>query len=88
MVDTHGLNETIEKGKGDGGHYLPTSVLDASKSKTGKYSSKNAEALLQVYKEGSEDGMPEPLIFDNSGDSRKDPSYRPSKVNFEEFSKK
>ena len=49
---------------------------------------KKAEALLQVYKEGSEDGMPEPLIFDNSGDSRKDPSYRPSKVNFEEFSKK
>ena len=67
---------------------MPPSVLDASKSKTGKYSSKNAEALLQVYKEGSEDGMPEPLIFDNSGDSRKDPSYRPSKVNFEEFSKK
>ena len=78
---THGLNETIKREEGDGGRYLPTSVLDASKSKTGKYSSKNAEALLQVYKEGSKDGMPEPLVFDNSGDSRKDPSYKPSKIN-------
>lgn len=84
----YGTNQAIVSGKKDGGRYLPMSVLDASKSRTGKYSSKNAEALLEVYEGGKDDGMPEPLIFDNSGDSRKDPEYKPEKIDFKSFSER
>lgn len=86
---SNGLNIAIAPKKpGDeiGGRYLPPDVLYKNKSLTGKYSSKNAEALIKVYGHFSEKGMPKPLVFDNSGDSRIDSSYKPTKIDFDTFS--
>lgn len=81
-----GLNSGIEEEGHTGGRYLPKEVLYKNKSKTGKYSSVNAEALLQVYDANKDAGMPEPIIYDNSGNSQEDPSYKPQKIDFKEFS--
>lgn len=76
----YGLNN--EK---DGGRYLPPEVLELNRSKTGKYSSVNAEALNEVYRLNKDKGLLTPIVYDNSGDKRKDPSYNPTKINYEDF---
>ena len=62
-----GVNDTIKNnGNGIGGRYLPPYVLESNKSNTGKYSSKNAEALIAIHSTFKENGMPEPIVYDNS----------------------
>ena len=81
-----GLNSGLKEEDHIGGRYLPKEVLYKNKSKTGKYSSVNAESLLEVYNENKDNGMPEPIIYDNSGDIFSDPSYKPERLVFKEFS--
>lgn len=81
-----GLNEAVEDDSSVGGRYLPKEVLYKNKSETGRYSSKNAEALLQVYGANKGKGMPEPIVYDNSGNKFVDPTYKPQKIEFNEFS--
>lgn len=84
---TAGLNEGVtEDGVRIGGRFLPPAVLYENKSKTGKYSSVNAEALLQIHNSNKKHGIPEPIIYDNSGDSYADPTYKPQRLDFKEFS--
>lgn len=85
---TYGLNESIDKEDNIGGRYLPPAVLEENKSKTGKYSSVNAETLIEIYNENKENGLLEPIVYDNSGNSKKDPTYKPKKINFTDFSNK
>lgn len=80
-----GLNDGIQKEGHTGGRYLPKGVLYQNKSKTGKYSSVNAEALLEVYYRNRDKGMPEPIVYDNSGNIFKNPDYKPQKIDFREF---
>ena len=80
-----GLNKGLKEEGHTGGRYLPKEVLYKNKSKTGKYSSKNAEALLEVYNANKDNGMPEPIVYDNSGNSYADSSYKPQRLDFNEF---
>lgn len=82
----YGLNKSQENRDDIGGRFLPPIVLEQSKSKTGKYSSVNAESVIQIFNLYKENGLPIPIVYDNSGDSRKDPSYKPSKLDFIQFS--
>lgn len=82
-----GLNNAVDaKGDHVGGRYLPPDVLYSNKSKTGKYSSKNAEAVVSVYYHFEDKGLPKPIVYDNSGDSFADKSYKPIRIDFDEFS--
>lgn len=81
-----GLNSTVESRDGIGGRFLPPAVLERNRSKTGKYSSVNAESVIGIFNLNKDKGMPEPIVYDNSGDSRKDPSYKPKKIDFKIFS--
>lgn len=80
-----GLNDGIQKEGHTGGRYLPKDVLYQNKSKTGKYSSVNAEAMLEVYNRNKDKGMPEPIVYDNSGNVLKNPDYKPQRIDFKEF---
>lgn len=80
-----GLNEMVKGENSIGGRYLPDFVLDASKSKTGKYSSVNAEVVINIHEEFKEMGLPKPKIYDNSGDREKDPNAKPFEISFDEF---
>lgn len=83
---TSGLNKKIESdGNGVGGRFLPPDVLYKNKSETGKYSSVNAEALLNVYNANKENNIPKPIVYDNSGDIFSNPSYKPEKIDFDSF---
>lgn len=69
-----GLNEYITTGKGTGGRYLPSAIIEAQATDSGsKYRSKNAENLLQLTEMGT--FTEEPLIFDNEGTKPKEISY-------------
>lgn len=82
-----GLNAAIKsKANHIGGRYLPPDVLYSNKSETGKYSSKNAEAVVDVYSYFKEKGLPKPIVYDNSGDSFADKSYKPIQIDFDTFS--
>ena len=82
----NGLNESVSPdGDPIGGRYLPPYVLETNRSRTGVYSSKNAEALLAVKSVYDSSGLPDPIVYDNSGNSFENPEYKPTKVNFEEF---
>lgn len=95
-----GLNNSVEyqnnkrngipikdKDKDDyiGGRYLPPKILEMSKSKTGRYSSINAEALLEVYKGNKDNGLPKPIVYDNSGNKFVNPEYKPERQDFDKF---
>lgn len=80
-----GLNDGIQKEGHTGGRYLQKDVLYQNKSKTGKYSSVNAEAMLEVYNRNKDKGMPEPIVYDNSGNVFKNPDYKPQRIDFKEF---
>lgn len=83
---TSGLNRTVkENGYGIGGRYLPKDVLYDNKSRTGNFSSRNAEALLSVYETFKVNNMPEPIVYDNSGDNRVDKDYKPKRISFSIF---
>lgn len=62
-----------------GGRYLPEYVIDESKPKTDKYSSVNAETLIQLH-EDADLGLPEPKVYDNSGSA-------PIPINYNDFNK-
>ena len=81
-----GLNDSISSDEhAIGGRYLPPYVLETNRSRTGVYSSKNAEALLAVKSVYNSSGLPDPIVYDNSGNSFENPEYKPTKVDFEEF---
>lgn len=85
----YGLNDDVKsEGKSIGGRYLPPDVLYKNKSRTGKYSSKNAEALIAINEVFKVNNLPEPIVYDNSGDTAKDPSYKPTRVPYKDFEKR
>lgn len=84
----YGLNNSVDNEDKIGGRFLPPAVLERNISKTGNFSSVNAESLIEVFKRNESKGMPKPIVYDNSGDNRKDPSYKPTKIDFDGFSKK
>lgn len=75
------MNSHLEDNKHVGGRYLPDYVLNSYKSKTGKYSSQNEETLIKIKENLGKNGLPDPIVYDNSGDS-------PVELEFNEFSKK
>lgn len=83
-----GLNEMVKGGNTVGGRYLPDFVLDASESKTGKYSSVNAEVVIEMHRRLEDMGLPKPKIYDNSGDKEIDPDAKPFEIDFDEFRSK
>lgn len=80
-----GLNAMVKGENTVGGRYLPDFVLDASASKTGKYSSVNAEVVIEMHRRLENAGLPKPRIYDNSGDKETDPDARPFEIDFDEF---
>lgn len=76
----NGLNESMSpNGNSAGGRYLPPYILETNSSRTGAYSSKNAEALLAVKSVYESKGLPDPIIYDNSGNSFENPEYKPDR---------
>lgn len=80
-----GLNKMVKGENVVGGRYLPDFVLDASASKTGKYSSVNAEVVIEMHRRLENAGLPKPKIYDNSGDREKNLDARPFEIDFDEF---
>jgi len=74
-----GLNDYATNGKGLGGRYLPSSIIESQATQPGsKYRSKNAENIAQLTKMGV--FTEKPLIFDNEGS-------QPTPISYEDFTK-
>lgn len=83
---TAGLNDGIANSESHvGGRYLPPAILHRNKSKSGNYSSVNAETLIEVYESNKESGLPKPIVYDNSGNIFTDPTYIPERIDFDQF---
>lgn len=76
-----GMNKHIENPSHVGGRYMPDYVLNSYKSTTGKYSSVNAETLVILHEKMKDKGLPEPIVYDNSGSS-------PVELDFKKFAER
>ena len=78
-VEKENLDKDKDKKPVIGGRYLPEYAIDDLKPKTDKYSSVNAETLIQLH-EDADLGLPEPKVYNNSGSA-------PTPVNYNDFNK-
>lgn len=74
-----GMDEYVRDGRGQGGRYLPPSVIDSQRTPDGStYRSRNAETLIRLDREGLFDRPP--VVYDNDVDGR-----APQPVDYREF---
>lgn len=78
-VERENLDKDKDKKPVIGGRYLPEYLIDVLKPNTDKYSSVNAETLIQLH-EDADLGLPEPKVYDNSGSA-------PIPINYNDFNK-
>ena len=79
----HGMSQYTELGKGNGGRFLPSHIVEGNKTDDPMFNSQNAKNLvalnrMRVFSE-------EPLVFNNDGDAPVPVSYDEFSGDFSEF---